>query len=621
MASPSTNIKITATDKTGTAFKAVNKNVSGMQKGVTALKGAFVGLAGAMGARAFIRFASQQLKMADTIGKMASKLQISTTALQTFRFAGEQSGETMETMDNNLIKFAKQLGEAQVGIGLAKRELEILGISIRDETGNFKSHEQVLNEVADAFRNMNDPARKMSSAMALFGRSGHVMVNMLSDGSEGLARLRDQLVKTGGIIDEKFIREAEDANDAMNRLSKTFGAITTRLMSDLSPAILKITDNIMELMDIDANYGRGAERLNRDLEKVNEELASAQAEAFAMQKTIEESNVVMNTFNARHAQLAGLQGEIADLVERRANIEEHLANIPKKTVSIQKDVKKELEEQNNILKEQQQISAHASQMRFMGATKVLGAQQAMNKEHKETINLLEEEYSEDFQKKEEQRIENLRLETLEKEKKKLQVQQEIEDEKRKQVLLDANAKKNREQAKRDAEQKEQLRRQGLQQTISVAKQTGDILYEQGVMGFDAMRALAFTEALINAQLSATKALATLPPPWSYAAATASYAFAAARAYQIKNMEPPAREMGGTVTKGKPFLVGEKGAEIFTPGQTGSITPNNAMGGTNVTFNIQTNDAQGFDQLLMARRGLIVSMINKAMHQQGRRALV
>ena len=112
MASPSTNIAITATDKTGKAFKAVNKNVSGMQKGVTALKGAFVGLAGAMGARAFIRFANQQLKAADTIGKMASKLQISTTALQTFRFAGELSGETLETMDNKLIKFAKQLGEA-----------------------------------------------------------------------------------------------------------------------------------------------------------------------------------------------------------------------------------------------------------------------------------------------------------------------------------------------------------------------------------------------------------------------------------------------------------------------------------------------------------------------------
>ena len=620
MASPSTNIKITATDKTGTAFKAVNKNVSGMQKGVTALKGAFVGLAGAMGARAFIRFANQQLKAADTIGKMASKLQISTTALQTFRFAGEQSGETLETMDNNLIKFAKQLGEAQVGIGLAKRELEILGIEIRNQSGDFKSHEEVLNEVADAFMNMRDPSRKMSSAMALFGRSGHVMVNMLSDGADGLERLRDQLVKTGGIIDEKFIREAEDANDAMNRLSKTFGAITTRLMSDLSPAILKITYNIMELMDIDANYGRGAERLNRDLEKVNEQLASAQSEAFAMQKTIEESNGIMNTLNARHAQLAGLQGEIADLVKRRANIEEHLANIPKKTVSIQKDVKNELEDQNNKLKEQQQIQKHATQMKFMGATKVLGAQQQVNKSHEDLLDLIEEEYSSDFI-----RLENDKVLKLEEQNEKLKEQKRLKEEaikaeEKAQKILAENAKKNREQAKRDAEEKERLRRQGLQQTISVAKATGDILYEQGVMGFDAMRALAFTEAIINAHLAATKALATLPPPWSYAAATASYAFAAARAYEIKNMKPPAREMGGTVTKGKPFLVGESGAEIFTPGQTGSITPNNA-GVTNINFNIRANDASGFDAMLQDRRGMIVSMINQSLHAQGRRGIV
>ena len=620
MASPSTNIKITATDKTGTAFKAVNKNVSGMQKGVTALKGAFVGLAGAMGARAFIRFANQQLKAADTIGKMASKLQISTTALQTFRFAGEQSGETLETMDNNLIKFAKQLGEAQVGIGLAKRELEILGIEIRNQSGDFKSHEEVLNEVADAFMNMRDPSRKMSSAMALFGRSGHVMVNMLSDGADGLERLRDQLVKTGGIIDEKFIREAEDANDAMNRLSKTFGAITTRLMSDLSPAILKVTENIMELMDIDANYGRGAERLNRDLEKVNEQLAVAQSEAFAMQKTIEESNGIMNTLNARHAQLAGLQGEIADLVKRRANIEEHLANIPKKTVSIQKDVKNELEDQNNKLKEQQQIQKHATQMKFMGATKVLGAQQQVNKSHEDLLDLIEEEYSSDFI-----RLENDKVLKLEEQNEKLKEQKRLKEEaikaeEKAQKILAENAKKNREQAKRDAEEKERLRRQGLQQTISVAKATGDILYEQGVMGFDAMRALAFTEAIINAHLAATKALATLPPPWAYAAATASYAFAAARAYEIKNMKPPAREMGGTVTKGKPFLVGESGAEIFTPGQTGSITPNNA-GVTNINFNIRANDASGFDAMLQDRRGMIVSMINQSLHAQGRRGII
>ena len=621
MASPSTNIKITATDKTQQAFKSVNGNVAKMQKGVGKLKVAFGALAGVMGARAFINFANQQLKMADTIGKMATKLQISTTALQTFRFAGEQSGETIQTMDNNLIKFAKQLGEAQVGIGLAKRELDILGISLRDETGNFKSHEQVLNEVADAFRNMDDPARKMSSAMALFGRSGHVMVNMLSDGSQGLAKLRKQLVSTGGIINEQFIREAEEANDAMNVLNRTFGAMATRLLSKVSPAILEVTDAIQRLMGLDPAKTMSLKRLRDEYDQLDIAISKT-ANNIRKLETAEG-----DLFGLSQKDLVLQKEKLKELMKEQHGIEVQIALHKQVEKSQERQNKLQIDEKKNEddikkkIEEKAHLDYNASQRRFMGYTKQLGAQQAINKEHEEAINLLEEEYSEDFQKKEAKRIENLRLEGLEREKKKLQVQQEIEAEERKQALLDANAKRNREQAKRDAEEKERLRRQGLQQTISVAKATGDILYEQGVMGFDAMRALAFTEAMINAHLSATKALASLPPPWSYAVATASYAYASARAYEIKNMKPPAREMGGTVTKGKPFLVGESGAEIFTPGQTGSITPNNAMGGTNVTFNIQTNDAQGFDQLLMARRGLIVSMINKAMHQQGRRALV
>ena len=257
----------------------------------------------------------------------------------------------------------------------------------------------------------------------------------------------------------------------------------------------------------------------------------------------------------------------------------------------------------------------------MANTKLMGILNQRNKEEKEFLELLEDEYSDEFAEMQRKQTEEIALQN-EKIAEQKRLQEEASAAKLKaQEELRSQHKERMEQLKREKEAEERLRREGLKQTISVAKATGDILYEQRDMGFDAMRALAFTEAIINAQLAATKALATLPPPWSYAAATASYAYAAARAYEIKNMKPPAREMGGTVTKGKPFMVGEKGAEIFTPGQTGSITPNNKMGGANITFNILANDAQGFDQLLLARRGLIVSMINKAMHQQGKRALI
>jgi len=42
--------------------------------------------------------------------------------------------------------------------------------------------------------------------------------------------------------------------------------------------------------------------------------------------------------------------------------------------------------------------------------------------------------------------------------------------------------------------------------------------------------------------------------------------------------------GGTVNSGTTYLVGEKGPELFTPGTSGNITPNNALGGSGVTMN-------------------------------------
>ena len=47
--------------------------------------------------------------------------------------------------------------------------------------------------------------------------------------------------------------------------------------------------------------------------------------------------------------------------------------------------------------------------------------------------------------------------------------------------------------------------------------------------------------------------------------------------------------GGTAQKGKSYLVGERGAEIFTPGATGTVTPNHAMGATSIIVNV---DASG-----------------------------
>ena len=50
-------------------------------------------------------------------------------------------------------------------------------------------------------------------------------------------------------------------------------------------------------------------------------------------------------------------------------------------------------------------------------------------------------------------------------------------------------------------------------------------------------------------------------------------------------------MGGSVSKGRPYMVGEQGAELFVPGQSGTIIPNHKLGG-GVVINQNINFATG-----------------------------
>lgn len=82
-----------------------------------------------------------------------------------------------------------------------------------------------------------------------------------------------------------------------------------------------------------------------------------------------------------------------------------------------------------------------------------------------------------------------------------------------------------------------------------------------------------------------------------------------------------KAQGGPVSANRPYIIGEKGAELFIPRSSGSVIPNNqlAMAGaepamTNVTYNIQAVDASSFRQLVARDPSFIY-----AVTEQGRRS--
>jgi len=90
-----------------------------------------------------------------------------------------------------------------------------------------------------------------------------------------------------------------------------------------------------------------------------------------------------------------------------------------------------------------------------------------------------------------------------------------------------------------------------------------------------------------------------------------------------------KERGGTVTANRPYLVGEAGAELFVPNKTGTIVPNNRLGGgmgsggmpVNITYNIQAFDSRDTLQAITENAPTISAIIETEFNKRGRRGFV
>jgi len=130
---------------------------------------------------------------------------------------------------------------------------------------------------------------------------------------------------------------------------------------------------------------------------------------------------------------------------------------------------------------------------------------------------------------------------------------------------------------------------------------------------------AIREGLISAYKAGAKALASVPFPFNLAAAGAVIGTGIGLVNKIKGFQS-----GGAVSKGQPIMVGEQGAEMFIPNQTGQITQSargTGDGETNINFTINATDVRGVKELLIDNRATIVNVINSALNEKGKEALV
>ena len=142
--------------------------------------------------------------------------------------------------------------------------------------------------------------------------------------------------------------------------------------------------------------------------------------------------------------------------------------------------------------------------------------------------------------------------------------------------------------------------------------------------FLVQQATQIAQAIMSAHTAAANALAFLPPPINVPASKLMLALGYANAAAIAGQTIASFEGGGMIPDG-PRAGGVDGRG----GRMAIVHPNEKITDmrrgkeaqpVTVNFNIQANDTKGFDELLVRRRGLIMSMVNKAVNNQGKRSL-
>lgn len=221
----------------------------------------------ALSASAVVSRLKSTISALDGIGKTADKIGITTDALQELRAVAESAGVSQDKLDQSLVIFSKTLGEASMGLGEGRTALKTLGLEADKLAAG--GADKALAAVADAMAGVTDPAQRAALAMKLFGESGVSLVNLLREGSRGMAGMRAEARELGIVIDEKLVRSAEGAQTKLDLMGRVISA-------QLNSALISLAPFLVGTATVVADFARGLASIIEWLREVADSVSDLQ---------------------------------------------------------------------------------------------------------------------------------------------------------------------------------------------------------------------------------------------------------------------------------------------------------------------------------------------------------
>ena len=578
---------IDAKDRTKAAFSRIRGSLGGLRKSIFSVQGALIGLGAGMVAKSFIKTAMDvenlQLRF-KFLFKSAKEGAKAFDELKTFAAKVPFSLEQIAQGSGNLAVVTKDANELKKMLELTGNVAAVTGLDFRTTAEQIQRSFGAGIGAADLFRDRGVRALMGFQAGAkvtieetkarffeLFGKGGAFgdAAQEMADTFTGtLSMLGDkwfnfQLETVESAFFEKLKSKFGNLNDFLDQHSNKIDSMARSFGLTLATGVEKTASAVVILYD---NFGL---------------LITAIQTIIAYKLVIFFGNVAVAVGLATKALWTMVTAQNALNASMKRNL----------------------------------LFASAAAIAF-GISLVINKLRELRKENEKLIDL--EDGAEVFSRERLDKIQDKwAKEKLEKEKKLLEDRNKMyeaaEMDKFNRILKQGKLKEAREK---------EMREKGVKLLKKDTEDTLAILSTSSRRAFKAFKAWKIQEAIIDAIGSFNKALNSgYPPPLNFALAASSIALGYAKVSAIRATTYSGRAEGGPVSSEKAYRVGERGPEMFVPGQSGYILPNQDGKTVNVNFNINAVDARGFQQLLANERGMIVSMINSAVNQQGRSNII
>jgi len=679
-------IKFILQDQTKKGFDAVNKNVSGTKKSLLTLQNAFKVAIGSVVLKQALDLANSFQQVQNQLKLVTnSSSELVATQEKLFAIAQKTRGAFAETVtlyqklalnsrdlglnQQQLLEITENVNKAIAisGAGSAQASAGILQLSQAFASGRLQG---------DEFRSISENIPVILDLLAT--STGKARGELKKMASEGLLT-SDVLAKAiGGAterLDEQFSKLSPTIGQAStvagNSLLNLAGALTEVTgVSDLLANSLIAISNVFDGLTRLINYFKDDTRdVTAEIQKYSEELGIANdvmgETSMKVQQVRDEfrqqfegaSAVVSAVYTQIEAikERAELEKQLKGLgrrQEERAEIEAVIEQYDKLIGILDEVIEKRKEEANNVVTDNQKKIAELEKFVKKNENSLQSIFDANAKYGKSEIQLLRMRQEEELEliNEQEKAIEDLiklkqedkdgltqeehdkyleRLEEFHQERLRIQgifLAEEIR-------LSDKAEQEKAKLQKKNYDDQLQIFKDGKFAQLDFSKiadedmgkftkdtavSTLEALAQNNKRAFQINKAYKTAEAIMNTAQGVSKALAS----GNIVMAGIIGAMGVAQVATIQSQQYSGRALGGRVQAGSTYMVGEQGAEMFIPDQSGTIVANKDLGrATNVNITINANDTEGFDDLLVKRRSTIINVINDALNSKGKEAII